>query len=86
MNEEHKWVNISRQEIIFDEQKCLLLSFRDVSAAHQLKLTKRVAKRSQNQGATLKLPKKTHMKKILQRHPLVIHGVRVIVGTGGSHS
>ena len=40
MNEEQKWVNISRQEIIFDEQKCLLLSFRDVSAAHQLKHTK----------------------------------------------
>ena len=53
---------------------------------HQLKLTKRVAKRSQNQGASLKLPKKTHMKKILQRQALVIHGVRVIVGTGGSHS
>ena len=53
---------------------------------HYLKRTMRVAKRSQNQGATLELPKKTHMKKILQRHKLVIHGVKVIVGTGGSHS
>ena len=34
--ENEKWINLRRQDIIFEGEKCLLLSLRDVSASHKL--------------------------------------------------
>ena len=34
--ENEKWINLRRQDIIFEGEKCLLLSLRDVSASYKL--------------------------------------------------
>ena len=38
---EQKWVNVRRQKMIFDGEKCLLLSLRDVTSSHMLDKTKK---------------------------------------------
>jgi len=38
--EDEKWVNLRHQEIIFEGEKCVLLSMRDVSSTHKLSKSK----------------------------------------------